>query len=77
MLFESHWFTMIGRIQYGFMITTMQSRRNEYLFNIGDIYFQLIEYDKLLTMPFEYPDTSTLINNNPKLNQTNEKLSNK
>ncbi|OTF82476.1 hypothetical protein BLA29_009065, partial [Euroglyphus maynei] len=31
---EHHWFTLIGRIQYAFMITTIQSRRNEYLFQI-------------------------------------------
>ena len=44
-----HWFTLVGRIQYTFMITTIQSKRNEYLFQIGKIYFQIIQYDYLIT----------------------------
>ncbi|UXI17548.1 LIM-type domain-containing protein, partial [Sarcoptes scabiei] len=49
MRFQSHWFTMIGRSHYSFMITTIQSKRNEYLFRIGEIFFQTIEYENLLT----------------------------
>ncbi|KAH9497849.1 hypothetical protein DERF_013804 [Dermatophagoides farinae] len=69
---QHHWFTLVGRIQYAFMITTIQSRRNEYLFQIGNIYFQIIEYDHLLTMPFDEISDDVDVSNTTMINDNND-----
>lgn len=51
---NSHWFTSVGRVQYSFLITTMVSKRNEYLISVGDIVFQALEYPHLITTAPEH-----------------------
>lgn len=46
---ESHFFVSAGRINYSFMVTTMHSKRQEYFITVGEILFELLEYDDLVT----------------------------
>lgn len=55
---ESHFFVSAGRIHYAFLVTTIHSKRREYFITIGDIMFQLLEYDDLVTSLQEDVDDS-------------------
>ena len=46
---NAHFFVCSGRLNYAFMVTTINSKRKEYFISIGDILFELLEYDDLLT----------------------------
>lgn len=48
---ESHFFVAVGRLHYSFMVTTMASKRSEYFISLGDILFELLEYNELISEP--------------------------
>lgn len=52
----SHWFTVVGQVQRTFLVTGIRSNRDEYLFRIGELYFQVLEYAELLTQSITEDD---------------------
>jgi hypothetical protein len=42
--FGPQWIVTTGRVAYCFMITTIDSEKEEYFFKIGDIYFEVFNY---------------------------------
>ena len=48
---DSHFFVAAGRVHYTFMVTTMHSKRQEYFISLGDILFEILEYNQLITDP--------------------------
>jgi hypothetical protein len=43
--FGPRWIVTTGRVAYCFMVTSIESEKEEYFFRIGDIYFEVFKYE--------------------------------